>query len=87
MFDTHSPTQIIVITRVRRGQGLARETLRQENPSAVLAPGVPELSLILGSRPTAGCRGDGVPHSQHTNGSNTSVGGWGCRTVRLTTQR
>ena len=28
--------------------------------------------------------GDGVPHSQHTNGSNTSVGGWGCRTVRQT---
>ena len=28
-------------------------------PSAVLAPGVPELSLILGSRPTAGCRGMG----------------------------
>jgi cytochrome c len=32
LFDTHSPTQIIVITGVRRGQGLARETLRQENP-------------------------------------------------------
>ena len=26
--------------------------------------------------------GDGVPYSQRTNGSNTSVGGWGCRTVR-----
>ena len=34
----------------------------------------------------AGCRGDGVPYSQLTNGSNISVGGWGCRTVRLTTQ-
>ena len=34
-----------------------------------------------------GVSGDEVPHSQHTNGSNTSVGGWGCRTVRLTTQR
>ena len=28
----------------------------------------------------AGCRGDGVPHSQLTNGSDISVGGWGCRT-------
>jgi hypothetical protein len=28
----------------------------------------------------------GVPYSQRTNGSNTSVGGWGCRTIRLTTQ-
>ena len=28
----------------------------------------------------AGCRGDGVPYSQLTNGSNISVGGWGCRT-------
>ena len=34
----------------------------------------------------AGCRGDGVPYSQLTNGSNISVGGWGCHTVRLTTQ-
>ena len=34
----------------------------------------------------AGCRGDGVPYSQLANGSNISVGGWGCRTVRLTTQ-
>ena len=84
MHDTHSPTQIIVITGVRRGQGSARETLRQENPSAVLAPGVPELSLILGSRPYGGVSGDGVPYSQRTNGSNTSVGGWGCRTLRLT---
>jgi hypothetical protein len=25
----------------------------------------------------AGCRGDGVPYSQLTNGSNISVGGWG----------
>ena len=32
----------------------------------------------------AGCRG--VPYGQRTNGSNTSVGGWVCRTVRLTTQ-
>ena len=32
----------------------------------------------------AGCRGDGVPYSQLTNGSNISVGGWGCRTDRLT---
>ena len=84
MHDTHSPTQIIVITRVRRGQGSARETLRRENPERV-APGVPELSLILGSRPYSGV--SGVPHSQHTNGSNIFVGGWGCRTVRLTTQR
>jgi hypothetical protein len=34
----------------------------------------------------AGCRGDGVPYSQLTNGSNISVGGWGCRGVRLTTR-
>ena len=32
MHDTHSPTQMIVITGVRRGQGSARETLRRENP-------------------------------------------------------
>ena len=32
LFDTHSPTEVILTTRVRRGQGLARETLRQENP-------------------------------------------------------
>ena len=25
----------------------------------------------------AGCRGDGVLYGQLTNGSNTSVGGWG----------
>jgi len=56
----------------------------KRTPSAVLAPGVPELSLILGSRPYGGVSGDGVPYSQRTNGSNTSVGGWGCRTLRLT---
>ena len=59
LFDTHSPTQLIVITRVRRRQGLAAETLRRRTPSAVPAPGVPESPLILGSRPTAGCRGMG----------------------------
>ena len=32
MHDTHSPTGMIVITGVRRGQGSARETLRRENP-------------------------------------------------------
>ena len=35
----------------------------------------------------AGCRGDGVQYSQLTNGSNISVGGWGCRTDRLTMKR
>ena len=30
--------------------------------------------------------GDAVPYSQRSNGSNISVGGWGCSTVRLTTQ-
>ncbi len=83
MHDTHSPTRVIVITEVRRGQGSARETLRRENPER----GVPELSLILGSRQYGGVLGDGVPHGQRTNGSNISVGGWGCHPVRLTTRR
>jgi hypothetical protein len=26
----------------------------------------------------AGCRGDGVQYGHCTNGSNFSVGGWGC---------
>jgi hypothetical protein len=39
MLDTHSPTQIIVITRVKRGQISARETLRRENPERGLAQG------------------------------------------------
>ena len=39
LLDTHSPTQIIVITRVRRGQGSARETLRRENPERGSRPG------------------------------------------------
>jgi hypothetical protein len=37
MLDTHSPIQIIVITRVKRGQSSARETLRRENPERGLA--------------------------------------------------
>ena len=57
--------------------------IKRENPG-LFWPGVPELSLILGSRPYGGVSGDGVPYSQRTNGSNTSVGGWGCRTLRLT---
>jgi integrase len=32
LLDTRSPTQIILITGVRRRQGSARETLRRENP-------------------------------------------------------
>jgi hypothetical protein len=32
LFDTRSPTQIDVITGVRRGEGSAREILRRENP-------------------------------------------------------
>ena len=86
MHDTHSPTRMIVITGVRRGQGSARETLRRERPPERFAPGVAGLSPILGGRPYGGVSGDGVPYSQRTNGSSTSVGGWGCRTVRLTTQ-
>ena len=63
----------------------ARETPDERTPNAVVAPGVPELSPILGSsRPYGGVSGDGVPYSQHTYGSNTSVGGWGAATVRLT---
>jgi hypothetical protein len=41
MLDTPSPIQIIVITRVKRGQSSARETLRRETPSAV-SPRSPE---------------------------------------------
>jgi len=37
--DTHSPTRMIVITGVRRGQGSARETLRRENPERGSRPG------------------------------------------------
>ena len=84
LHDTHSPTRMIVITGVRRGQGSARETLRRENPERGSRPGF-LLSPILGSRPYGGV--SGVPYSQRTNGSNTSVGGWGCRTVRLTAER
>ena len=39
MHDSHSPTQIIVSTGVRRGQGSARETLRRENPERGSRPG------------------------------------------------
>ena len=79
LLDTHShsPTQIIVITGVRRGQGSARETLRPENPERGPRPGFLSFSLILGSRPYGGVSGDRVPYSQLTNGSNISVGGWG----------
>ena len=81
MHDTHSPTRMIVITGVRRGQGSARETLRRDNPTGS-APGVPELSLILGSRPYGGvsgvrqpaherqqhlCWGMGVPYGSPNN--------------------
>jgi len=53
-----------------------RFVVRQENPG-LFSPGVPELSLLLGSRPYGGVSGDGVPYSQRTNGSNIFVGGWG----------
>ena len=43
-----------VITGVK---GWARETRRRENPRARFSPGVPELSLILGSRPYGGVSG------------------------------
>ena len=39
LLDTHSPTQIIVITGVRRGQGSARETLRRKYPERGSRPG------------------------------------------------
>ena len=39
LHDTHSPTRMIVITGVRRGQGSARETLRRENPERGSRPG------------------------------------------------
>jgi hypothetical protein len=48
MLDTHSPIQIIVITRVKRGQSSARETLRPENPSARSRPGVPNVAQAAG---------------------------------------
>ena len=51
------PTRMTVFTGVRRGQGSARETLRRENPERGSRPGVPELSLILGSRPYGGVSG------------------------------
>jgi hypothetical protein len=53
-------------------------------PRARFSPGVPELSLILGSRQAVPRGvGGGMPYSQPTNGSNISVGGWGaCLTPR-----
>jgi hypothetical protein len=60
--------------------------MRRENPG-LFSPGVPEPSLVLGSRQYGGVSGDRVPCSQRTNGSNISVGGWGCHPVRLTTRR
>ena len=59
--------------RARLGWG----NTEAREPRAWFSPGVPELSPILGSRPYGGV--SGVPYSQRTNGSNTSVGGWGCR--------
>ena len=46
-------------------------------PRARFSLGVPELSLILGSRPYGGVSGDGVQYGQCTNGSIISVGDGG----------
>ena len=50
----------------------------------------PRISAGLGprarTRPFGGVSGGWGAYSQLTNGSNISVGGWGCRTVRLTAQ-
>ena len=59
--------------------------MRRENPER-FSPGVPELSLILGSRPYGGVSGDGVLYSQPKNGSNHLCRGMGCHMVRLMTR-
>jgi hypothetical protein len=67
-------------TRLAWGNTEAKE------PRALVTPGVPELSIILGSRPCGGVSGDGC-HTASTRTAAASLsGGWGCRTVSLTTQ-
>ena len=67
-------------TRLAWGNTEAKE------PRALVTPGVPELSLILGSRLCGGVSGDGC-HTASTRTAAASLsGGWGCRTVSLTTQ-
>ena len=81
-----SPTQTNCEHRSEARTRLAWGNTEAKEPRALVTPGVPELSIILGSRPCGGVSGDGC-HTASTRTAAASLsGGWGCRTVSLTTQ-
>jgi hypothetical protein len=74
---------------VRNGQstfgGSPRKLIKRENPG-LFSPGVPELSLILGSRQYGGVSGMGCRKASARMAATSLSGDGGCHPVRLTHQ-